>query len=60
MSDEIPRQYFYGCVTLYKEFLKKTSMNNRKSLGVAAVRTNNDGGTKSVTFTPEDCYYNSN
>ena len=60
MSDEILRQDFEGCITLYKEFVKQLSADDRKLLGIAAEIINNDGGTKSVTFTPEDRYYDSN
>ena len=60
MSDEILRQDCDGCVTLYKDFVKQLSTNDRQSLGFVEAITNNAGGTKSVTFTPENCYYNSN
>ena len=60
MSDEILRQYFDGCVTLYKYFVKQLSTNGRQSLVIAAASTNNAGGTKSVIFPPNDIYYNSN
>ena len=39
---------------------EKSSANDRQSLGIAAAGTNNAGGTKSVTFPPEDRYYDSN
>ena len=60
MSDKSLRQDFDGCVTLYKEFVKHSSTNDRQSLGITAARTKNYGGTKSVTFSPEGSYYNSN
>ena len=60
MLDESLRQDFDGCVILYKEFLKQLSVDNRQSLGITAPRPNNDSGNKSVTFTPEDRYYDSN
>ena len=60
MSDEILRQDFDKCVTLYKEFVKQSRTNDRQSLGIAVAITNNAGGTKSVTFPPEDRYYDSN
>ena len=60
MSDESLRQYFDGCVTLCKEFLKQPSGKNRQSLCIEAASTKNASSTKSVTFYPEDRYYNSN
>ena len=60
MSDESLRQDFDECVTLYKDFLKQLSADDRKSLGIAASRTNNASGKKSVKFTPEHHYYDSN
>ena len=60
MSDESLRQYFDGYVTLYKDFVKQSSANNRQSLGIAIASTNNATGNKSVTFPHEYRYYDSN
>ena len=60
ISDESLHQYFYGCVTLYKDFLKQSSVDDRQALGIAAESNNNTSGKKSVTFPPEDRYYYSN
>ena len=48
------------CVTLYKYFVKNSSADNRQSLGIAEKSTNNVRDNKSVTFSPEDRYYDSN
>ena len=60
MSDERLRQDFDGCITLYKDFMKHLIADNRRSLGIVASSTNNASGNKSVTFSPEDRYYDSN
>ena len=60
MSDESLRQDFDGCFTLYKNFVKQYSANKIKSLDIAEASTNNASGNKSVTFPPEDLYYDSN
>ena len=60
MSDESLRHDFNGCVTLYNDFVKKLSTDCRQSLGTAASITNNASGNKSITFYPEDQYYDSN
>ena len=60
MSYESLRQGFDRCVTLYNDFVKQSSVNDRQSLGIAATSTNNSGGTKSVTFSPQYLYYNLN
>ena len=60
MSDERLCQYFYGCITLYKEFLKQLIADGSQSLGIAAAIPNNFSDNKSVTSSPEDRYYDSN
>ena len=60
ISDESLRQDFEGCVTLYKDFFKKLSADDRQLLDIAASITNNASGNKSVTFPPEYRYYDSN
>ena len=60
MSDESLCQDFDRCVTVYKAIVKQSSMDNRQSLGIAASISNNVSRNKSVTFSPEDCYYESN
>ena len=40
--------------------MKQSSADDRKSLGVVTESTNNDSGNNSVTFLPEDNYYDSN
>ena len=39
--------------------MKQFSADNRQSLGIVASSTNNANVNKSVTFYPEDCYYES-
>ena len=60
MSYERLHQYFEGCVTLYKDFVKQLSANNRKSLRIVVESNKNAGGTKRVTFPPDNFHYNSN
>ena len=47
-------------MTLYKDFVKQSSADNRKSLGIAVSSSNDASGNKSVVFDPEDHYYDSN
>ena len=60
MSDESLRQDFYGCVTLYKDFVKQSSAENTQVLVIATSGTNNDSGKESVTFDPKERYCVSN
>ena len=60
MSDESLRQYFDGCMTLYKDFFKQSSVNDRQSLGIVESSTKDASGIKSVAFSPKDHYYDSN
>ena len=60
MSDKSLRQDFDKCVALYKNFVKQSSTDDIQSLGIAESITNNTSGNKSVTFPPEDWYYDSN
>ena len=60
MPDESLHQDFDGCVTLYKDFVKQSSADNSQSLGILASSTKNSSGNKSVTFLPEERYYDSN
>ena len=60
MSDESLHQDFYGQVTLYKDFVKKSSADNSQPLGIVELRTNNASGNNSILFPPEDHYYDSN
>ena len=57
MSDESLRQDFDRCVTLKKEFVTQLIMDDRQLLGIAESSTNNDSENKSITFAPEDRYY---
>ena len=59
MSDERQRQYFDGCVTLYKDFVKQSRVDDMQPLGISESSTKNDRGNKSVTFSSEDRYYES-
>ena len=59
MLDESLRQDFYGCVTLYMYFVKQSSADDGKLLGILASSTNNSSGNKSVPFSPKDRYYDS-
>ena len=45
---------------MYKDFEKKSRANGRQSLGIVAESNNNASCNKSVTFPPEDRYYESN
>ena len=60
MSDEILSQDFYRCVTLYKDFLKQSSVDDWYLLVIADSSPNNSSGGKGVSFVPEDRYYNYN
>ena len=60
MSDKSLRQDFDKCVALYKNFVKQSSTDDIQSLGIAVSITKNASGNKSVTFPPEDRYYESN
>ena len=60
MSDESMLQDFYGCVTSYKGFVKRSSADNRQLLFNAASSKNGAGGNISVTFSPKVWYYESN
>ena len=60
MSDKSVRQDFDGCVTLYKDFVKQSSVDDMQLLGIASPSSNDASGNKSVTFDPEDLYYDSN
>ena len=53
-------QDFDGCVTLYKDFVKQSSTYYRQSLGIFALSLKNTSGNKSVLFSPEEQYYDSN
>ena len=59
MSDEILRQDFDGCVTLYKDFVKQSIVDDRQLLGILVSSSNYASGNKSVTFAHEDRYYDS-
>ena len=54
MSDEILRQDFDGCVTLYKDFVKQSIVDDRQLLGILVSSSNYASGNKSVKFPPED------
>ena len=60
MSDEILCQDFDGCIIFYKDFLKQSSADDRQSLGIASESTNNASCNKSVMFSTEGRYYESN
>ena len=60
MSDESLSQDFYRCVTLYKDFLKQSSVDDWYLLVIADSSPNNSSGGKGVSFVPEDRYYNYN
>ena len=60
MSDEGLHQDFDGCITLYKDFVKQSSADDRQLLGIEASSSNDVGGNKSVAFSPEYRYYDSN
>ena len=60
MSDESLHQDSDGCITLYKGFVKHSSAYNIQSLGISASSTNHFSGNKSITFAPEDRYYDPN
>ena len=46
--------------TLYKDFFKQSSADNRQLLFIATSITNNASENKSIVFDPEDCHYDSN
>ena len=58
MSDEVLRQDFCGCVTLYKDFVNKSNVESL-FLGIVLISLNNASGNKSALFAPEDRYYES-
>ena len=60
VSYEILRRNFDGCVTLYKDFVKKSSADNSQLLGIAVSSSKHSSGNKSVGFASEDRYYDSN
>ena len=60
MLDESLCQDFYGCVTLYKEFFKQSSAENRQPLVIARSSTNNASRNTSITFHSKDRYYDAN
>ena len=45
---------------MYKEFVKQSSTDDRKSLGITVSLMTNSSSNKSVTPPTEDLYYNSN
>ena len=60
ISDESLCQDFDGCVTLYNNFVKKLSVDNRQLLGIVVSSINNASGNMSVILAPDDRYYDSN
>ena len=60
MSYESLRQDFYGCVTLYKDFVKQSSADDSQLLGIVASSSNDASGKNSFVFAPEDRYFDSN
>ena len=60
MSYEGLRQDFDRCVTIYKDFAKQSSADDRQLLGITTLSLNEASGNKSVSFDPEELYYDSN
>ena len=53
MSDESIREEFDRCGTLYKDFFKQLSADDRQFLDIVASITNNSSVNKSIIFSPK-------
>ena len=47
-------------MTLYREFVKQSSLDDMQFLCIEASSKNDASGNRSVKILPEDCYYESN
>ena len=60
MSGEGLRQYIYVCMTLYKDCVKHSNVDDSQSLGIVVLTLDGASGNKSASFDPKGRYYESN